>query len=392
MYLCLLAYLALLTQIPSVLIASIGYGSHLLVFRHHMDTRAQLWYQFYVSMVWVSYAVAIVTPPGSPPKDYVVPSSQWQKWCTKCQLYKPQRAHHCRKCNVCVLKMDHHCVWTKNCVGHSNMPHFMRFLVWVLISTGVTAYHLGKQALVYYDARDLPAYLVRKTELCAVVVLLPLDAFVFVSVLLLFLRCVGHIVAGNTQIEEWERERLASQCHTERFWMKIRNNYRLVHGKDLPRLTSWNLAAAQFHALERENDAEEDGADDPVVPRLFTRDDFVFPYDLGVFRNIYENLGNPFLWLVPWSGAPGNGFDFEINNDGDQLNLPWPPDGGNVEFAARSLTDEELLQLGDIELIKKHLDPRSTMKREAWTNDDGDGLQDYGVEVSAEEEKGLKME
>lgn len=365
-----------------------------------MDSNTQLWYQFYVSMVWLSYAIAIMKPPGSPSPDYVVPLSHWQKWCNKCKLYKPERAHHCRKCDICVLKMDHHCPWTINCVGHGNMPHFMRFLGWIIFTTGYTGFHIGKQALKFYEDRNLPAYLIDKFELAAVLALGPLNAFVFLSVFFLFIRCTIHIITGNTQIEEWERERISSQCHTERFWLKIRNNHKLVHGKELPKLTSWNLTAVRYRALEKEEDehdidlkenVEINCEEGSIVPKLFTPDDFIFPYDLGMFRNIYSNLGNPLFWLLPWSNAPGNGYEFKTNTEGDQLNLPWPPDGGNVDFPSRKLTDEELRSLGNVELIKKHLDPRGTAKREAWTNNEGEGLADYGVDVSAEEEKGIKL-
>lgn len=387
-------------QIPCILISVIGYGSHALVFRHHMDTTIEIWFQISLTMVWISYFFAILKGPGSPPKDYVVSHSRWQKWCNKCKLYKPERTHHCRKCNMCVLKMDHHCPWTNNCVGHENMPHFMRLLLWIFFTTGFAAYHLGKQAVLFYENRQLPIYLVNKTELFAVICLLPLDLFILLAVSFLSIRCVLHITSGRTQIEEWEMERLYSQCHTERFWLKIRNNYKLVHGKELPKLTSWNLSAANFRALEKEEaeqkelaqeESSENIKEESVVPLLFTPDDFIFPYDLGLFRNVYNNLGNPLLWLLPWSGAPGNGIEFETNTDGDQLDLPWPPDGGNVDFTARKLTDEELRRLGDVSIIKKHLDPRSEMKRKAWVNEYGDGLADFGVDLGAEEEKGIKI-
>lgn len=31
--------------------------------------------------------------------------------CTRCETYRPPRAHHCRICKRCVRRMDHHCPW-----------------------------------------------------------------------------------------------------------------------------------------------------------------------------------------------------------------------------------------------------------------------------------------
>lgn len=32
-------------------------------------------------------------------------------WCSTCNNYKPDRAHHCREIERCVKKMDHFCPW-----------------------------------------------------------------------------------------------------------------------------------------------------------------------------------------------------------------------------------------------------------------------------------------
>jgi len=31
--------------------------------------------------------------------------------CTRCETYRPPRAHHCRICKRCIRRMDHHCPW-----------------------------------------------------------------------------------------------------------------------------------------------------------------------------------------------------------------------------------------------------------------------------------------
>lgn len=277
------------------------------------------------------------------------------------------------------------------------MPHFIKFLVWVIFTTGITLYELLKRVVSYYYDSNLPAYLIRKSEMVAVIVCWPLDAFVLLAIVVLFLKCFIHIWSGKTQIETWEMERIESQFHTERLWMKIRNNYRLVHGKDMPKLTSWNLTTNQYEELlemeelaQTEDNIQSEASLDPdgVVPLAFTPDDLVFPYDLGPWQNIINALGNPLTWLLPWGWAKGNGYEYITSDDDDQLGLPWPPDGGNVEFEARELSDEELRQM-DIRLIRKHLDPRSSMSRSEWINDMGETLNDYGVDVDAEEEGGL---
>uniref|UniRef100_A0AC34RFU5 Palmitoyltransferase n=1 Tax=Panagrolaimus sp. JU765 TaxID=591449 RepID=A0AC34RFU5_9BILA len=51
--------------------------------------------------------------------------------CTRCQSFRPPRAHHCRICNRCVQKMDHHCPWVANCVGQNTQKYFLQFILFV---------------------------------------------------------------------------------------------------------------------------------------------------------------------------------------------------------------------------------------------------------------------
>ncbi|KIJ61195.1 hypothetical protein HYDPIDRAFT_96950 [Hydnomerulius pinastri MD-312] len=52
------------------------------------------------------------------------------RYCSRCKIIKPPRAHHCRACGTCILKYDHHCPWIGQCVGAFNHKFFVNFLQW----------------------------------------------------------------------------------------------------------------------------------------------------------------------------------------------------------------------------------------------------------------------
>ncbi|XP_065206706.1 palmitoyltransferase ZDHHC7-like [Planococcus citri] len=55
--------------------------------------------------------------------------------CTRCETYRPPRAHHCRICQRCIRRMDHHCPWINNCVGELNQRFFIQFLMYAGVLT-----------------------------------------------------------------------------------------------------------------------------------------------------------------------------------------------------------------------------------------------------------------
>lgn len=68
-----------------------------------------------------------------------------ERYCRRCDNFKPERAHHCMWCEKCVSKMDHHCPWVGNCIGEQNYKAFVLMLFYtVTLATfaGTVAYSL----------------------------------------------------------------------------------------------------------------------------------------------------------------------------------------------------------------------------------------------------------
>lgn len=79
---------------------------------------------------------------GEPLTQNAPPDEDWTI-CTRCEMYRPPRAHHCRICRRCIRRMDHHCPWINNCVGEWNQKYFIQFLFYVAILSAYSLFLVG---------------------------------------------------------------------------------------------------------------------------------------------------------------------------------------------------------------------------------------------------------
>eukprot|EP00668_Euglena_longa_P016801 GGOE01021108.1.p1 GENE.GGOE01021108.1~~GGOE01021108.1.p1 ORF type:complete len:320 (+),score=84.30 GGOE01021108.1:86-1045(+) len=140
------------------------------------------------------------------------------RFCRKCNVYKPDRAHHCSDCNRCVLKMDHHCPWINNCVGFANQKFFLLFLSYIPVCA---AWIVASVAYYLMHGLDLTARPMDLVNLMASV----LVAGTFGVSLLLFAGFHCRLVCGNrTTIETFEKA-------TNSLWDRgTRDNFQQVFG------------------------------------------------------------------------------------------------------------------------------------------------------------------
>jgi hypothetical protein len=107
--------------VPAVvlLIALLSYASQYLFYAIEpgpLDSRQTKIFNLLVICLWISYARACTTSPGSVPKDWSPESNAEdkklsdgkvqtrQRYCRKCDALKPPRSHHCKICKRYVCR------------------------------------------------------------------------------------------------------------------------------------------------------------------------------------------------------------------------------------------------------------------------------------------------
>ncbi|KAL5355827.1 Palmitoyltransferase pfa3 [Aspergillus floccosus] len=309
-----------------------------------------------------SYTVAVFTDPGSPlsasrganrrheysalpvtelPEytSFTVNSTGGSRFCKKCQIPKPDRAHHCSTCKRCVLKMDHHCPWLATCVGLYNYKAFLLFLIYTSIFCWVD--FAVASLWIWSEVLNDTHYM--DTLLPVNVVLLAILGGIIGLVLTGF--TAWHIslaVRGLTTIECLEKTRYVSPLRKALDRHRTADNtatnppntdpnslsHRLqdygnqiidAHANAIPGVTrpeegEMELTPAQqalsrsYAELERqrEHDRYQDYLDEEENEKMPNA------FDLGWKKNLLHLFGDrPLLWCVPVCTTTGDGWHWE---------------------------------------------------------------------------------
>ncbi len=156
-----------------------------------------------------------------------------------------------------------------------------------------------------------------------------------------------------------------------------------------------------------------------------------FPYDIGLWANVAQAMGtdNPFMWFLPFGGAPGleSAGNWETNGFEDDSKTWPPPDPDKMPRHASPLANAEARAFATLDVEREAFRRRQEKDYErwghkkspasheqvessegddeddddaedeeeeyeegidgeaGWTNSDGDRLRDYGVDEEAEE-------
>ncbi|XP_066225300.1 palmitoyltransferase ZDHHC20 isoform X2 [Saccopteryx leptura] len=214
---------------------------------------------FFVMFVW-SYWMTIFTSPASPSKEFYLSKSERERYeketsqeqqqeilrrtardlpiyttsgsgtiryCERCQLIKPDRAHHCSACDTCILKMDHHCPWVNNCVGFSNYKFFLLFLLYSLLYCLFVA-----TTVLQYFIKFWTNELTDTHAQFHVLFLFFVSTMFFVSVLSLF-SCHCWLVGKNkTTIESFRAPTFSYGPDRNGFSLGCSKNWRQVFGDE----------------------------------------------------------------------------------------------------------------------------------------------------------------
>jgi hypothetical protein len=153
------------------------------------------------------------------------------RYCSKCLIYKPDRAHHCSALERCVLKMDHFCPWTNNTVGFYNHKFFVQFLYYGFMACLVTAV-LSFPAIVQRLSMEISDEQTGEFVIVILGLIGWIVCVIFAFALLFFAAFHTYLVLRNrTTIETYEATDPTTALVLEAFDLGPRANWKSVFGE-----------------------------------------------------------------------------------------------------------------------------------------------------------------
>ncbi|KAM3419689.1 Palmitoyltransferase [Cercospora zeina] len=252
-------------------------------------------------------------------------AAQSNRWCRRCEAFKPPRAHHCKTCKRCIMKMDHHCVWTANCISHITIPHFIRFLLYAVAAMSSLEFCLFVRVAPIWAKRSLPSQYLGPSvfQLGHLFVLCAVNSFILFAVILLLGRTLWSLAVNTWTIEGWEIERhdtVLRRAHVLGGYLEDPdgNKVRIEHQE--------------------------------------------FPWDIGIWANICQGMGssNPLSWIWPFSRSLST----------ENPSKPWPPPDPDRLFRAerKPLIGDGFTKSWDINEFKE----RQAANLARYTDGDGE--------------------
>ncbi|KAH9390064.1 Palmitoyltransferase zdhhc6 [Tyrophagus putrescentiae] len=156
-----------------------------------------------------NFFAAVFNGPGHVPRGWRPKrpeDEQYLQYCHTCEGFKAPRSHHCSKCNRCCFKMDHHCPWINNCVGFANQRHFFYFLLSAVIGSVHSSALLciSLYRALYYIPNANRRYIYLSAEgLFIMLISVGMCLGVVVAVGALLFIQTKILIRNKTSIEEW---------------------------------------------------------------------------------------------------------------------------------------------------------------------------------------------
>ncbi|GAA6006738.1 DHHC family palmitoyltransferase [Rhodotorula paludigena] len=212
------------------------------------------------------------------------------RFCRKCNIPKPDRAHHCSSCRRCVLKMDHHCPWLGGgCVGWANYKFFLLSL-WYTGALGLTTGAILFHELFHYVNDNSGGY-----ELAPIP-----------WALAALLGCIFGFAVGSFGLYHLY---LACKNRTTIEAMEHPNSIATLA---LASASSAPPSSAASHAMRRLQPIDLTYQQRRALTSAARA---LSIYDLGTKENLKQIFGDKWWeWGMPWGWPPGDGQTFPINS------------------------------------------------------------------------------